>query len=172
MTDNGAKVILVDKNDNVIGHKDKLEAHKHPVPLHRAVSVVIFDPAKDKILIQKRSVYKPTWPLYWSNTVCTHPKKGESYVACAKRRLKQELGITVDVKEEFNFIYKSKFNDVYGENELDHVFVGEYSGEVKPDLKEVDDYKWMGIDELKREIKKNPKNYTPWFKIILKKMKV
>jgi isopentenyl-diphosphate delta-isomerase len=67
------QVVLVDKNDKVVGYKDKLEAHKNPVPLHRAVSVLIFNSGKDKVLIQKRSKNKPTWPLYWSNTVCTHP---------------------------------------------------------------------------------------------------
>ena len=70
---NKVKVVLIDKSDNVIGYKEKFAAHKNPVPLHRAISVVIFSPDRKKMLIQKRAETKPTWPLFWSNTVCSLP---------------------------------------------------------------------------------------------------
>lgn len=79
------QVVLVDEKDNVVGHKEKFAAHKNPVPLHRAISVVIFDGKREKMLLQKRVGSKPTWPLYWSNTVCTHPMAGESYGVCAQK---------------------------------------------------------------------------------------
>jgi isopentenyl-diphosphate delta-isomerase len=166
------EVVLVDKNDNVLGYKDKLEAHKNPVQLHRAISAIIFDPQNTKVLIQKRSAFKPTWPLFWSGTVCTHPRRGESYLASTKRRLMEELGINSDVMEKFKFIYKAKYNKTYGEYELDRVFTGNYSGEIKPDPKEVSDHKWIEISALKRDFKNNPSSYTPWFIKIVKKLKI
>lgn len=164
------EVVLVDENDNVLGYEEKLKAHKNPVKLHRAISAFIFDPQNKKLLIQKRSAYKPTWPLFWSNTVCTHPRRGESYLACAKRRLVEEMGVNADVKEKFHFIYKARFNKEFGEHELDHVFVGNYSGKIEPDPKEVADHKWIEITELKKDFKKNSDKYTPWFKTIAKKL--
>ena len=47
------RVILVDKKNNEIGTKDKLEAHKKGL-LHRAFSIFIFND-EDEILLQKRS---------------------------------------------------------------------------------------------------------------------
>ena len=31
--------------------------------------------------------------------------------------------------------------------------------------KEVADFKWININELKKDIKENPEKYSPWFKI-------
>jgi isopentenyl-diphosphate delta-isomerase len=166
------QVVLVDKNDKVVGYKDKLEAHKNPVPLHRAVSVLIFNSGKDKVLIQKRSKNKPTWPLYWSNTVCTHPMRTESYKDTAKRRLKEEMGIKTDVDEEFKFIYKNRYDKTFGEHELDCVLTGVYEGGIRPDPNEVADYRWIEVGKLKRDVVVNCDKYTPWFMIILKKLEI
>lgn len=164
------QVVLVDKNDKILGLKEKYEAHHNPVPLHRAISVVIFSPDKTKMLLQQRPKSKPTWPLFWSNTTCTHPFENESYQDAAERRLKEEMGIVTLLKEKFKFIYEAKFDKVWGEHELDAVFVGTYDGKITPNKEEVEDYKWMDIKDLKEDIKTNPDIYTPWFKIILSKM--
>ena len=166
---NKSEVVLVDEKDGVIGYKDKFAAHKNPVPLHRAISIVIFSPDRKKILLQKRSTKKPTWPLYWSNTVCSHPYKNESYANAAARRLKEEMGFSTALKEKFKFTYNAEMNKTWGEHELDAVFEGIYAGPVTPNTNEAADHKWMTIDELKKDIKKSPEIYTPWFKIILEK---
>ena len=163
-------VILVDNKDKILGFKEKFAAHKNPVPLHRAISVVIYD-NKGRMLLQKRSENKPTWPLFWSNACCTHPLKGETYKKAAKRRLKEEMGILSDLKEVFRFIYKAKFDKVWGELEYDTVFIGRYTGKVSPSPEEAADYKWIPINELMKDVKENRDIYTPWFKIILGKLK-
>lgn len=165
------KIVLVDEDDNIIGLKEKFEAHKNPVPLHRAISVVIFDKTAKKMLLQKRAANKPTWPLFWSNAVCTHPYPGEDYKTAAERRLKEEMGFSVPLKEAFRFIYKARYDEVWGENELDALFVGYWQGRIKPNLDEIADYKWVEVDRLLDDLKKNPDSYTPWFKIILEKLK-
>ncbi|RKY70958.1 MAG: hypothetical protein DRP97_02855, partial [Candidatus Latescibacterota bacterium] len=53
------------------------------------------------------------------------------------------------------------------ENELDQVITGEWSGEVKPNPEEAEDYKWIEWRELKRDVKENPKIYAPWFQEIM-----
>lgn len=163
-------IILVDKKDKILGYKEKLLAHKNPVPLHRAISVVIFSPDKKKMLLQKRSAQKPTWPFFWSNACCTHPTKGESYKNAAERRLKEEMGIRTPLKEIFRFEYSAKYDQVWGEHELDTVFEGYYEGKIDPDPKEVAEYKWMLVSKLLEDVEKNSKEYTPWFKIILNKI--
>lgn len=164
------QIVLVDESNEVVGYQDKVEVHKNPVPLHRAISVVIFDEDKEKILLHKRAATKATWPSFWTNPCCTHPFKDESYKAAAERRLKEEMGFSTPLEQAFKFIYEAKFNETWGEHELDAVFVGSYSAEIKPNPEEVADYKWVKIEELLDDVKKNPDVYTPWFKIILKKI--
>ena len=87
------KLIIVDEHDNVLGYKSKAEAHEGSGILHRAFSLFIFND-KRELLIQQRSQKKPLWPLYWSNSVCSHPRKGEDYKSAVNRRLQEELGIS------------------------------------------------------------------------------
>ena len=58
------KLILVDKNDNVLGYKSKVECHENDGILHRAFSIFIFN-NKNQLLLQKRSDQKLLWPLFW-----------------------------------------------------------------------------------------------------------
>lgn len=164
------KLVLVNEKDEIVEYKEKFATHKLPVLLHRAISVVIFDPSRQKMMLQKRAENKPTWPLYWSNTCCTHPYKNESYSECASRRIREEMGFEADLKEKFRFIYRADYDEVWGEHEYDVVFEGRYEGEIKPDPEEVTDWKWMEVNELLGDVKNNPGVYTPWFKIILEKL--
>ena len=164
------QIVLVDENDNLIGYKEKLECHKNPVPLHRAISVVIYDEIGKKMLLHKRASGKLTWPNFWTNPCCTHPFKDESYKVAAQRRLKEEMGFSTPLKQVFKFIYKARYNKTWGECELDAVFVGNYSGKIEPNPEEVADYKWMELDKLQSDVEKTSDKYTPWFKIILEKL--
>jgi isopentenyl-diphosphate delta-isomerase len=167
------QMVLVDKNDRVLGFKEKFATHKIPVPLHRAISVVIFNKDKSQMIITKRAFKKPTWPYFWTNAVCSHPYPGETYLTAARRRLYEELGFRTPIKEVFNFTYEAKMdNKIWGEHELDHTFIGKYEGPVHPDLNEVAGYEWIGIGDLKKDLRRNPKKYSPWFKIIFKKLKI
>lgn len=166
-------IVLVDQNDKVLGYKEKFSTHKIPVSLHRAISIVIFNKDRNKMLITKRAKSKPTWGGFWTNAVCTHPYPEETYQETAERRLFEELGVKTDLLEIFNFTYEAKMdNKIWGECELDHVFEGIYEGKMMPDPNEIESFKWVGIGELKKDIDKNPDKYTPWFRIILKKLKV
>lgn len=165
------QIVLVDENDSAVGLKEKFATHRIPVPLHRAISIVIFNKDKSKMLITKRSSEKPTWPYFWSNSVCSHPYPKETYQKAAERRLYEELSIKVPLREVFNITYEAKMdNGIWGEHEFDHVFIGMYDGKVAPDPKEVAGYEWIGIGKLKKDLRVNSKKYTPWFEIILKRL--
>lgn len=159
-----AEIILVDENDNQIGTGEKLEVHRQG-KLHRAFSVLIFNP-KGELLLQKRAKSKYHSGGLWSNTCCSHPTVGERIKDSAERRLFEEMGIKTKLKEIFSFVYKAKFEDLT-EYEFDHVFEGRFNGNPNPEPEEAEDWKWMNLAELKKDIKENPKNYTEWFKIII-----
>ena len=72
------------------------------------------------------------------------------------------MGFDCKLKEVFSFLYKAEHlaNNLI-ENEFDHVFIGHINKiKIKPNLNEICDYKWVSLDNLRRDIKTNPKRYT------------
>lgn len=161
------KVILVDTNDNPIGLMDKMEAHKKAL-LHRAFSIFIINDKKE-LMLQQRAASKYHSPLLWTNTCCSHQRENESNIEAGKRRLMEEMGIEVPLEEVFSFIYKAPFDNGLTEHEFDHVMIGYSNQNPKINPEEVADWKWLNIDDLRKDIEKNPQKYTEWFKIIFQK---
>jgi isopentenyl-diphosphate delta-isomerase len=163
------QVVLVDRDDNRLGLLGIWEAHSGKGVMHRAISILLHD-GKGRVLLQRRSEKKPLWPLYWSNSVCTHPFDGEAYLDCAVRRLTEEMGVRLsreDLSVAYRFDYQSRYDDKLSEYELDTVVVGRYSGKVEPDPDEVAEYRWIAWGELEDEVERKPEIYTPWFKLIV-----
>lgn len=161
-----ANVILVDDNDIQIGQMEKLKAHQLG-SLHRAFSVFIFNNRGD-LLLQKRARGKYQSGGLWTNTCCSHPVSKDIQKE-AEKRLKKEMAIQCSLQKIFCFTYTAKIGDLI-ENELDHVFIGFYNGNVKPNKKEAEDYKWLNFEDLKNDITQNQENYTEWFKLIYEKV--
>ena len=159
------KVVLVDKKNRKLGEMEKLEAHKKGL-LHRAFSIFTYN-SKGELLIQQRPKEKYHSGGLWSNTVCSHPKPGERYLAAAHRRLREEMGFDCLLQKRDVLIYKKEFNNGLTENEYDCIFDGKFDGDPKPNAKEIASYKWVSMSDLKKDIAKNPQAYTYWFKEIL-----
>lgn len=162
-------VVLVNPEDEVLGLMDKQQAHINGV-LHRAFSVFLFN-SKGEMLLQKRAPGKYHSPGKWTNAVCSHPRENETYLQAAGRRIKEELGIETELSEKFYFIYKADVGGGLWENELDHVFVGNYEADFDLNKEEVEEVRFISMEELDKEITKNPENFTEWFKIILEEYK-
>ncbi|MEM9294049.1 MAG: isopentenyl-diphosphate Delta-isomerase [Acidobacteriota bacterium] len=161
-------LILVDSEDRVIGHMPKVEAHQGDGHLHRAFSVFLFD-ERGHVLMQQRSASKPLWPLIWSNSCCSHPRRGETVDQAAERRIQEELGLTCSIGEELRFLYKfqyhARYRDVGSEHELCAVYVGRCQGQVQTNPTEVADWHFIAPDELEQRVAAHPERYSPWFKL-------
>ncbi|WP_185205962.1 isopentenyl-diphosphate Delta-isomerase [Chryseobacterium sp. C3] len=162
-------VVLVNPEDKVLGLMEKQQAHINGL-LHRAFSVFLFN-SSGEMLLQKRASGKYHSPLKWTNAVCSHPRNEETYLEGAKRRVKEELGIDVELSEKFNFIYKADVGNGLWEHELDHVFTGTFEGEFYLNKEEVEEVRYISLENLNQEISENPDNFTEWFKIILEEYK-
>ncbi len=158
------KLLVVDKNNNIIGYDSKANIHAGEGILHRAFSIFIFND-QGEMLLQKRSKKKLLWPLFWSNSVCSHPRENESNEIATQRRLKEELGIVTPIKYLFSFQYQANFNDIGSEREYCSVYIGKSNGPFFINNNEIDEWKFIPLEELNCELNKSPKKYTPWFKI-------
>ncbi len=160
-------VILVDKNDKELGTEERIKAHREG-KLHRAFSIFVFN-SKGELLMQRRAANKYHTAGLWSNTCCSHPQPGEPIEKAVHRKLKQEMGFDCMLEKKFSFIYKVNFENGLWEHEFDHVYIGQFDGRPNPNPEEADEWKWINIDELKKDIKKHPGRYTPWFRIAIEK---
>ncbi len=150
------------------GEIDLIRAHTIPCTLHRAFSVFIFTPDHQQLLLQKRNSEKPTFGGLWANTCCSHQYAGEEDVEAGKRRLKEEMGFTTDVEKGSSFIYQAEDprKNGMGEYEHDTVILGTAPNDIalKPDPKEVSEWKWVMVSDLIKDLKENPTVYVPWLK--------
>lgn len=154
-------VLLVDEKDTPVGIMSKAEAHRTG-RLHRAFSVFLYD-ENGNMLLQKRAAGKYHSPGLWTNACCSHPltdRIGEE----AEIRLKEELGISCrDLEEIFTFSYKAYVGNGLTENETDHVFIGQFSGETVPNPEETEEVCAVSLSDLRKSIKEDPERYTAWF---------
>lgn len=160
-------VILVNEKDEQIGLMPKMEAHRKAI-LHRAFSVFIFN-EKDELMLQQRAHTKYHSPGLWTNTCCSHQREGETNIEAGKRRLEEEMGFSTDLKDTVSFIYKAPFDNGLTEHEFDHILVGKYNEDPTLNPEEAADYRWLTLEEVKRDMEQNPELYTAWFKIIFDK---
>jgi isopentenyl-diphosphate Delta-isomerase len=163
----GEQVILVDVHDRELGAGEKMRAHLEGV-LHRAFSIFVFD-AAGRLLLQKRARSKYHSGGLWSNTCCGHPRPGEATAEAARRRLREEMSFDCELREAFDFVYRAELAGGLVEHEFDHVFVGRFDGAPAPDPAEVEDWRWMTLDELRGELRLRPDDYSFWLRVALER---
>src|SRR5437868_2002286 len=140
------EVILVNKRDEPTGSMEKLAAHQQGL-LHRAFSIFIFND-NGELLLQQRAIDKYHSGGLWTNTCCSHPQPGEETIVAAQRRLKEEMGFTTSIKKVFDFVYKAEFGNGLIEHEFDHVFAGNYNGEIEYNKDEVMDCCYRSLPDI------------------------
>jgi len=158
-------LILVDDADREIGHLDRVNCHAGSGVLHRAFSLLIFN-GNGELLLQQRAATKRLWPLYWSNSCCSHPRRAESMEAAIHRRLGEELGVSCPLHFLFKFQYQAQFDAAGAERELCSVFIGRCSGRVRVNADEIRDWRWISTAALQSEMA-GPEagKFTPWFRL-------
>jgi isopentenyl-diphosphate Delta-isomerase len=157
------EVILVDARDNVTGSLEKMQAHQQGL-LHRAFSIFIFN-TKGEMLLQQRAMNKYHSGGLWTNACCSHPLPGEETARAAERRLKEELGFETTIHKIFDFVYNADMGNGLTEHEFDHVFAGEYDGDISFNKEEVMDYCYKSMNDIRHNLDSHPRKYTAWFHI-------
>ncbi len=158
-------LILVDEADREIGQMSKADCHRGAGVLHRAFSLLIFNDAGE-LLLQQRSAAKRLWPLYWSNSCCSHPRSHETIEMAIHRRLYEELGVRCPLQFLFKFRYQAQFDAAGAERELCSVYVGTCSQPLAVNRHEINDWQWVAPRELQVQMSgAAAERFTPWFKL-------
>lgn len=152
-----------------IGHPVPiLHAHRIGTP-HRAVSILVWNCDRSRMLITRRSPAKATWPEFWSNAVCSHPRPREPDAAAARRRLFEELRLTRAVAPAFRMYYGPVRCPISGmfEHEMDQIFYAQLPDHsfLDPNPAEISGSRWVDEGEL-ADLRQRGQ-LTPWFTMIL-----
>uniref|UniRef100_A0A224X480 isopentenyl-diphosphate Delta-isomerase n=1 Tax=Hypericum kalmianum TaxID=473045 RepID=A0A224X480_9ROSI len=183
--------ILVDENDQVVGHDSKYNCHLWEnivkgSALHRAFSVFLFN-SKYELLLQQRSGTKVTFPLVWTNTCCSHPLYRQSELIdvnalgvrnAAQRKLLDELGIPAEDVPVDDFttlgriLYKAPSDGKWGEHELDYLLFMVRDVNINPNPDEVAAVKYVNREQLKEILRKADSGeeglkLSPWFRLVV-----
>jgi isopentenyl-diphosphate delta-isomerase len=158
-------VVLLDDAGRPIGTAPKRDVHHRDTPLHLAFSAYVFDP-DGRFLLTQRALDKPTWPGAWTNSCCGHPGPGEPVDAAVRRRVREELGITLtDVRPALpDFRYRAVMDDGTVENELCPVYtaVCPDPSELAPDASEVASTVWVDWAEFREDVLTGRAEVSPW----------
>jgi isopentenyl-diphosphate delta-isomerase len=158
------QLILVDSDDREIGFLPKADAHLGHGTLHRAFSLFVFNPAGE-LLLQQRAKGKRLWPGYWSNTCCSHPRRGEKMDSAIHRRLQEELGLRAELELLFKFEYQARYDALRAEHELCWVYAGRSAALPRANVHEIAAWRYITPHALQAEIACAPETFTPWFKL-------
>lgn len=144
---------------------EKMEAHRKGI-LHQAISIFVFD--GDSLLLQRRADDKYHCGGLWANTCCSHPHFGETLETCAKRRLQEELGFSLELQRRGTIEYCAEVGEGLKEHERVAVFQGHAGRDdlhMAPDPNEVSDTCWLALPELRRRVSDHPEEFAPWLRI-------
>lgn len=166
--DTGNSLIPGISEDGTLFPIEKMAAHRTG-QLHAAVSVFVF--SGSRLLVQQRAGSKYHSGFLWANTCCTHPHWGEPLAQAAHRRLREELGVDVELEPAGTFEYRADVSGGLVEHERVQIYRGalnERAVTLAPDPAEVAAACWIDLDRLRAQVASHPQEYAPWFVIYLK----
>lgn len=166
----GQTILAVDDRGKFLEYIPKAVGHTGQGKRHLAIAVLLYN-SKGQVLLQKRKhqIFDNIWDL----TGATHPLKkkdgtNESLEEATWRCLKDEYGIEERIAlKNLGFLnYFAKYGENC-ENEHCYLMMGEYNGEINLNPRSGYEYKWVEKQEFLKDLAANPKNYTPWARLVL-----
>ena len=146
---------------------EKMQAHRSG-QLHLAVSVFLF--CGDAMLIQRRALGKYHCGGLWANSCCTHPHWGETLAASARRRTREEIGVSPSLMSGGMLTYCAPVGQGLIEHERVQLFWAETDKtrlRLAPDPGEVMETAWVTRAALQADMAARSRDYAPWFRIYM-----
>ena len=151
----------VDENDQVINTLPRHEIHASGLR-HRAVHILVFNDKK-QLFLQKRSMKKDLNKGLWDTSAAGHVDAGEDYTASAIRETAEELGVTIE--DSLQFLFKLSPTKQLG-MEFIQVYLCRHNGPFILNADEIDEGKWLSVEEVSVRVENDDATLTETFKVI------
>jgi isopentenyl-diphosphate delta-isomerase len=157
------QVVLLDSRRRPLGAADKAGVHTADTPLHLAFSCYVLDD-DGRLLMTRRALTKRAWPGVWTNSCCGHPAPGEDVADAVRRRVGQELGLSLhDVTCVLpDFAYRAVDASGVVENEVCPVFTARTCDVPDVDPAEVCEWRWSAWGDVAEIARRAPWLLSPW----------
>jgi isopentenyl-diphosphate Delta-isomerase len=157
------EVVLLDSSGAAVGTAPKAAVHHQATPLHLGFSCYVFD-ASGALLVTQRSLSKLTWPGVWTNSACGHPQPGEAIDAGVRRRVHEELAITLhDLRVALPaYRYRAAMTNGVIEHEICPVFSAVSHETPQALLTEVNAVQWQPWAEFRDAVVAGRRQVSPW----------
>jgi 16S rRNA (adenine1518-N6/adenine1519-N6)-dimethyltransferase len=124
---------------------------------HRASHVFIFN-RTGELFLQKRSHRKDNFPGLWDSSAAGHVDAGESYVDCALREVREEIGLDCGLSRAAKVAASERTG-----NEFIEVFVGRSDASVALNVHEIETGGFFSVPTINRWIEVRPQDFAPGF---------
>jgi isopentenyl-diphosphate Delta-isomerase len=150
---------VVNGADEVIDRRSRHEVHRLGLK-HRAVHVLVFN-AQGEVFLQKRSRNKDTAAGLWDSSASGHVDSGEEYDACARRELREEIGL--EVAEPLRRLFKLEAHPETGW-EFCWVYRLEGEGPFELNPEEIEYGEWFTPGKVTRWMAEKPGDFASAFR--------
>lgn len=150
---------VVDEHDVPIGTMEREVIHVNKLR-HRAVHVLIFN-KKGELFLQKRSFWKENHPGLWCSSVAGHVCAGEDYPTAAKREVREEIGVEVDLLP----LCRLEASEETAQ-EFIECFYGFSEGPFVMEPYELETGAFFAPAVIQRWLASHPEEFTPVFKML------
>ncbi len=150
---------IVDEDNNLTGEqRSRKEVHEKGL-WHRTVHIYYINKENNNyyFLVHLRSRFKDLDPNKWDTRFGGHLKAGQTIEEALVEELKEEIGITAEVKDFIKGPVKKSNNEF---NYIFYYFGKRYLSDLNFQDKEVQKVKWMSGEEIIKELKNNSNNWT------------
>ncbi|PWU17555.1 MAG: NUDIX hydrolase [Verrucomicrobia bacterium] len=154
---------VVNERDEVIGQAPRYEVHSRGL-LHRAIHVLVFN-SNGRIFLQKRSLSKDRQPGLWDSSASGHLDAGEDYDVCARREVREELGLSLPTTPERVFKLPAS-----AQTDQEHVWVYRCRAEGPFTLaaEEIETGDWFTPAQVSAWMTDRPQEFASAFRLIWK----
>ncbi|MBU1975170.1 MAG: NUDIX domain-containing protein [Nanoarchaeota archaeon] len=148
------KVIIVDKEDNVIGSKERELVKQEDI--YRVSSLWIMN-SKNEFLLARRALSKTNDPGKWGPAVAGTIEEGETYGSNIIKEAEEELGLTdIKLTKGPKRFHKGKHNFFY---QWFFLRIDKMIEEFSIQKDEVEEIKWISKTDLLKAIRKRPDEF-------------
>jgi len=156
---------VVDHSDSVIGSASREEVHRLGL-LHRSAHLLVFD-SIGRVLLQKRSSEKDSFPGRWDSSVSGHVDSGEEYDECVIREAYEEIGIGFErIPERFFKINACEETA----NEFTWVYRHHSEGPFVVNREEISEIRWFEMGDLNEMLREESDLFSPTFALVWRRV--
>lgn len=154
----------------IVNHKDDLIALKQRSELNIAtdiyrVSLLWVTNSSGEVLLAQRSLQKDNGPGLWGPAVAGTVEQGETYETNIYKEAEEEIGLIDHAFSSRQKLFVDHPRKYFVQ--MFSVVVDKPTSYFTIQEREVEQIKWVKIEELRKDVSNNPTKYTPSFPLIV-----